>query len=131
MYAHRLQLALCLTGLFTVLALSRAAEREFRNLSGMIERGNLPQRVHVFEDYETDIEKRWWLRGVAETNNVAPSLSESVPNRRACRATKTKDFDDKMGDATKTFKAVIFNPVPGPPMGVDRSGTNTGHCAAA
>jgi hypothetical protein len=76
-----------------------------------------PVRVHVFEDYETEIEKRWWLRGTPETKELAPSLSQSSPNRRACRASATKDFDDKMGDASKSYKAVIFNPVPGPPMG--------------
>ena len=84
-----------------------------------IDRDRLPHRIHVFEDYETEIEKRWWLRGVPETNNLAPSLSASVANRRACRATETKDFDDKMGDRTRNFKAVIFNPVPGPPMGAN------------
>lgn len=88
-----------------------------RNLSRPIERGGLPARVHVFEDYETDIEKRWWLRGMPESNIVPSSLSDAVPNRRACRATETKDFDDKMGDPTQRYKAVIFNPVPGPPMG--------------
>jgi hypothetical protein len=77
----------------------------------------LPARVHVFEDFETEIEKRWWLRGVPETTNVPPAQSGSIPNRRACRASETKDFDDKMGDPTKTWKAVVFNPVPGPPMG--------------
>ena len=81
------------------------------------ERGALPVRVHVFEDYETEIEKRWWLRGVPESNNVPPGSSGSIPNRRACRAAETKDFDDKMGDPAKTWKAVVFNPVPGPPMG--------------
>ena len=64
----------------------------------------LPLRVHVFEDFETDIEKRWWLRGTVETDNVPPSQSDSVRNRRACHATATKDFDDKMGDAKKNFK---------------------------
>lgn len=88
-----------------------------RNIAHPVPQGPLPLRVHVFEDYETDIEKRWWLRGVLETNNVPPSLSASIPNRRACRATVSKDFDDKMGDPTKSFKAVVFNPVPGPPMG--------------
>jgi hypothetical protein len=87
------------------------------NLSVLVPRGGLPQRVHVFEDYETDIEKSWWLRGWVETNNVPPGLSPFVPNRRACRATVTKDFDDKMGDSKKSYKAVVFNPVPGPPMG--------------
>src|SRR5688572_23272818 len=81
-----------------------------------VDRGGLPHRAHVFEDYETEIEKRWWLRGLPETNDVPLSLSTSVPNHRACLATGTKDFDDKMGDPAKNFKAVIFNPVPGPPM---------------
>jgi hypothetical protein len=76
-----------------------------------------PYRVHVFEDYETEIERRWWLRGKPETENLAPSLSAQIPNTRACRATETKDFDDKMGDPKQSYKAVIFNPVPGPPMG--------------
>lgn len=97
-------------------ALAFAAEPP-RNLSRVMEQGGLPLRVHFFEDFETDIEKRWWLRGVVGTNNVPPGLSASLPNRRACRATETKDFDDKQGDPTKTWKAVIFNPVPGPPMG--------------
>ena len=90
-----------------------------RNVSQIISSGPLPHRIHVFEDFETEIEKRWWLRGVPETNNVAASLSDSIPNRRACRATATKDFDDKMGDPKKDFKAVIINPVPGPPMGAN------------
>lgn len=73
--------------------------------------GRLPGRVHVFEDFETDIEKRWWLAGAIETTNVPPD------SRRACRSTLSKDFDDKMGDPSKRYAAVIFNPVPGPPMG--------------
>ena len=89
------------------------------NVSEIISTGPLPLRIHVFEDYETDIEKRWWLRGTLETNNVPPTQSDSVANRRACRATPTKDFDDKMGNPKKDFKAVIFNPVPGPPMGAN------------
>ncbi len=76
-----------------------------------------PNRIHVFEDYETEIEERWWLRGVPERKNLPPSLSKSVPNTRACRAAPSKNFDRKMGDQTKEWKAVIFNPVPGPPMG--------------
>jgi len=98
------------------LGIAPAAESP-RNVSHPVPQGFLPMRVHVFEDYETDIEKRWWLRGVLETNNAPPSLSASVPNRRAARATQSKDFDDKMGDPAKSFKAVVFNPVPGPPMG--------------
>jgi hypothetical protein len=77
----------------------------------------MPLRVHVFEDYETDIEERWWMRGSAVAENLPPSLSPSLPNSRVCRAAETKDFDDLMGDPTKTYRAVIFNPVPGPPMG--------------
>jgi hypothetical protein len=71
----------------------------------------MPSRVHVIEDFETDIEQRWWLAGKVETDNV-PSGS-----RRACRGTLSKDFDDKMGDPAARYTAVIFNPVPGPPMG--------------
>jgi hypothetical protein len=77
----------------------------------VIERGNFPVRVHAFEDYDTDIEKRWWMAGKLEMRDVPAG------GRRACRATLTKDFDDKMGDRSAEYKAVIFNPVPGPPMG--------------
>lgn len=76
-----------------------------------------PVRVHVFEDFETEIEKRWWLRGDEEKGNVPPSLSASVGNQRAFRATSTKNFDRKQVDQSLMWKAVIFNPVPGPPMG--------------
>jgi hypothetical protein len=82
-----------------------------------IEHDHLPFRVHVVEDYETDIEKRWFMRGAPVKDEIPPSLSASVPNRRSCRATETKDFDDKLGDANISYRAVIFNPVPGPPMG--------------
>jgi len=68
----------------------------------------LPTRIHVYEDYETDIEKRWWLRGVVENTNVPPSASVSLSNTRACQAT-----------GTNGQKAVVFNPVPGPPMGAN------------
>ncbi len=81
-----------------------------------VDRGAFPNRVHVIEDYETEIERRWWLRGVEETENTPASLSRDVPNTRACRAAESKDFDNLMGDAAATYKAVIFNPVPGPPM---------------
>jgi hypothetical protein len=70
-----------------------------------------PHRVHAVEDFETDIERRWWLAGKIETENVPPG------SRRACRGTNSKDFDDKMGDPAARYTAVIFNPVPGPPMG--------------
>ena len=81
------------------------------NVAKMIARTGMPNRVHVFEDYETDIEKRWWLSGKAESANV-PSGS-----KRANRAVLTQDFDGQMGDQKRMYAAVIFNPVPGPPMG--------------
>ena len=37
-----------------------------------IERGGFPSRVHVVEDYETDIERRWWLSGKLETKDLPP-----------------------------------------------------------
>lgn len=95
---------------------SVALAAEPRNLARPVEQGGLPFRVHVVEDYETEIEKRWFMRGQVVEDQAPPSLSASVENRRSCRATETKDFDDKMGDPNVTYKAVIFNPVPGPPM---------------
>jgi hypothetical protein len=89
----------------------------FGNVTIPVPRRGMPSRVHVLEDYETDIESRWWLAGRIETEDVPRSLSASLPNRRACRATMTRNFDGKMGDQSLTYKAVIFNPVPGPPMG--------------
>ncbi|MBI1900369.1 MAG: hypothetical protein HYS13_04540 [Planctomycetia bacterium] len=84
--------------------------REPANRSVPVERGGFPNRVHVFEDYETDIEKRWWLAGRLEEKNVPGG-------KRACRGVLTQDFDDKQGDLKTMYTAVIFNPVPGPPMG--------------
>jgi hypothetical protein len=81
------------------------------NPSTLIDSGAMPTRVHAVEDYETDIERRWWMAGTPETVNVPPG------SRRACRGTLANDFDDKMGDPSKLYTAVIFNPVPGPPMG--------------
>ncbi len=82
-----------------------------RNVVRPVERGGLPERVHAFEDFETDIERRWWMSGKLETANVSPD------SRRACRGILTQDFDDRMGDMKTMYTAVIFNPVPGPPMG--------------
>jgi purine nucleosidase len=76
-----------------------------------IARGMLPNRVHVAENYETDIEHRWWLAGKLETKHLPEG------SRRACRAVLCRDFDDQQGDRWASYKAVIFNPVPGPPMG--------------
>jgi inosine-uridine nucleoside N-ribohydrolase len=81
------------------------------NLSAVIARGGMPNRVHCFEDFETDIEKRWWMSGKAEKANVPPG------SRRACRGVLTQDFDDLQGDMKTMYTAVVFNPVPGPPMG--------------
>lgn len=81
-----------------------------KNTAKLIELGLFPAHVHAFEDYETDIEKRWWMCGKLETKDVP------VPGSRACRAVLTQDFDDKQGDTTTMYRAVIFNPVPGPPV---------------
>lgn len=72
-----------------------------------VERGAMPARVHVAEDFETDIERRWWLAGRLEED----------AGQRVCRGTSSKDFDDKMGVPGSKWTAVVFNPVPGPPMG--------------
>ena len=82
------------------------------NLSSIISQGGMPNRVHCFEDYETDIEKRWWMSGKAEMVNVPQG-----GGKRACRGVLTQDFDDLQGDMKTMYTAVIFNPVPGPPMG--------------
>ncbi len=73
------------------------------NPSKLVERGLMPNRVHVFEDYETGIERRWWHCGKLEAG--------------ASRATPALDFDGQMGDPARSYAAVVFNPVPGPPMG--------------
>lgn len=83
----------------------------FINEAKMTPRGKMPNRVHVFEDYETDIEKRWCLAGRHETANVPPG------SKRSCRGTLTQDFDDRQGETKTLYTAVVFNPVPGPPMG--------------
>lgn len=76
-----------------------------------VPQGGMPHRVHVAEDYDNDIERRWWMSGKAETKNLpAGSL-------RACRGVLTHDFDDLLGDPKAMWTAVVFNPVPGPPMG--------------
>jgi len=97
------------------------------NRTTMIEPGNFPTRIHAFEDFETDIEKRWWMCGKLETKDV-PS-----PGKRVGRSVLTQDFDDRQGQLGSMYRAVIFNPVPGPPMGANTrlrfkyklTGTNT------
>ena len=81
------------------------------NLSKLVERGRFPAKVHVTEDYDTDIEKRWWMTGRAETKDVPHG------GRRAQRGVLTQDFDDRQGQLKTSYRAVVFNPVPGPPMG--------------
>lgn len=81
------------------------------NVARPVERSGFPKRVHVVEDYETNIERRWWLAGVPETKDVPPG------SQRACRGVLCNDFDDRGGDRRAAYTTVIFNPVPGPPMG--------------
>jgi inosine-uridine nucleoside N-ribohydrolase len=81
------------------------------NPSKLIDPGRFPARVHAFEDYDTDIERRWWMCGKLET------MDEPTLGGRVCRAVLTQDFDDKQGDTAAMYRAVIFNPVPGPPVG--------------
>lgn len=76
-----------------------------------VARGGFPYRVHVAENFDTDVERRWWLAGLPETKDVPPG------SRRACRGVLCNDFDGREGDRRATYTAVIFNPVPGPPMG--------------
>lgn len=90
----------------------KALPRPPANESALVKDHRLPSRVHVIENYETDIEKRWWLSGVLETKDLP-----ATGGRRACRAVVTQDYDDLMGDANAFYRAVVFNPVPGPPMG--------------
>lgn len=87
-----------------------ARPRPLANFTKPVERGNLPARVHAFEDYETDIEKRWWLAGRL-------SADSAPQGKRAFKSVLTLDFDDLQGDLKTMYSAVVFNPVPGPPMG--------------
>jgi hypothetical protein len=65
--------------------------------------------------------------GKAESKDVRPG------GVRAQRAVLTQDFDDRQGNMRTMDRAVIFNPVPGPPMGPNTrlkfryklAGTNT------
>ncbi len=106
----RMRILTLTTALLWFAPFARAAD------SPLIDPGPFPARVHVFEDFETEIEKHWWLRGVEETKNFPPSRS-ALPNTRAWRSGGTNDFDDKQGKKEARYGAVIFNPVPGPPMG--------------
>jgi inosine-uridine nucleoside N-ribohydrolase len=77
----------------------------------LVDRGTFPHRVHVAEDYDNDIERKWWMAGKAEQRNLP------VGSQRACRGVLTHDFDDLLGNPRAMYTAVVFNPVPGPPMG--------------
>ncbi len=77
----------------------------------LVARGGMPNRVHVAEDFDNEIERRWWMAGKPELRNLPPG------SRRACRGVLTHDFDDLLGNPKAMDTAVIFNPVPGPPMG--------------
>jgi inosine-uridine nucleoside N-ribohydrolase len=84
--------------------------RPLKNESKLIEDDRFPAHVHVYEDYETDIEKRWWLTGRL--------IDKDAPQgKRAIRSHLTLDFDDLQGQLDTMYSAVVFNPVPGPPMG--------------
>lgn len=82
-----------------------------QNVTKLIDPGKFPARVHAFEDYETDIEKRWMMCG-----KVVEGLA-GAPSKRVCASVLTQDFDDRQGQTSTMYRAVIFNPVPGPPMG--------------
>ena len=82
-----------------------------QNVAKMVAPGKFPTRVHAFEDYETDIEKRWIMCG-----KVAEGLTDA-PSKRVCQSVLTQDFDDRQAQTGTMYRAVIFNPVPGPPMG--------------
>ena len=71
-------------------------------------RSTWPRRVHVVEDYETTIESRWWLAGVRRRDDDGRHYAEGV---------LSWDFDGAMGERRARYTAVVFNPVPGPPMG--------------
>jgi inosine-uridine nucleoside N-ribohydrolase len=89
----------------------QALPKPMPNPANLIPAEKFPNRVHAFEDFETDIEKRWWMSGKLEKKINAPG------GGRCLRGVLTQDFDDRQGDMNTMYTAVIFNPVPGPPMG--------------
>jgi hypothetical protein len=52
-----------------------AATGDDASNSALIHDQAMPHSVHVVEDYETDIERRWWMRGEPETGNLPPVVS--------------------------------------------------------
>lgn len=90
-----------------------ALPQQPKNPSKLVDPGLFPARVHACEDYGSDIDKRWWMCGKLEAADT------SRQGGRAQRAVLTQDFDDRQGDMKTMYRAVIFNPVPGPPMGAN------------
>lgn len=88
-----------------------AVPDEPRNVAPLVPHGCFPNLVHVVEDYETEIERRWWLAGRIVKDEASSSSDW------ACRAVLCRDFDARMGNQQTIYRAVVFNPVPGPPMG--------------
>src|SRR5262249_44235528 len=76
-----------------------------RQPAKLVPPGGMPHRVHVAEDFETDIERFWWMSGKPETKNLP------VGSTRACRGVLTHDFDDLLGNPKEMYTAVVFNPV--------------------
>ena len=91
-------------------AFPAAPNKPLANPSAPVAQGGFPSKVHTFEDFETDIEKQWWLSG----RLAAPGAGNAT---RHLRGILTLDFDDRMGNLQTMYNAVVFNPVPGPPMG--------------
>lgn len=83
----------------------------YKSPAKFVEQGGFPNRVHVAEEFDNDIERRWWMSGKDELKNLPPN------SLRAVRGVLTHDFDDLLGHPKAMHTAVIFNPVPGPPMG--------------
>ena len=71
---------------------------EPKNLSKLVSKGNFSAKVHVAEDYDTDIERRWWMSGKEELKDLPAG------SKRACRAVLTQDFDDRQGDAKTMYR---------------------------
>jgi competence ComEA-like helix-hairpin-helix protein len=76
-----------------------------------VQPGGMPNRVHVLEDFDTDLARQRWLCGKPETTNVPPG------SRRSCRGGLTNDFDDRLGDPAALYTAVVLKPAPSPAVG--------------
>jgi hypothetical protein len=77
----------------------------------------LPRRVHVFEDYETDIERRWLAgREAARQEPRPPGPPPNLALGSRCRSVLTRST--LQGDHQSLYSAVIFNGSR-PPIGAD------------